>query len=277
MSSKPSTTLGIDLAAQNGKTVACLIDWAAGKATVRAPIISQATDENVDWLADLVVPADAPAPGAVGIDAPFGWPVEMVHAVSAWSRGEKWPSPAKLDFRFRATDREVQAATGIWPLSVSSDLIAITTLRCVALLDAISSRRGSQDALSRTGGDDIFEVYPGAALTRWELTRRGYKTSGNAEKKAKQRQARIDLIAEIEHRTQTDDGSPWMDLSAAREDMIASDDALDAVIAAMIARAAAIGETIGPGDVAPALAERAEVEGWVHLPRKGSLDRLVAP
>jgi len=269
-----SLTLGVDLAAQNKQTVACLIDWADGGAVVREPITTAATDEKVDWLVDIACPRHGPAPDAIGIDAPFGWPVEMLGAITAWSAGQKWPSPEKLDFRFRATDVEVHARTGGWPLSVSSDRIAVTALRCVSLLDGIAGRRGLGGKLSRVGDDGVYEVYPGAALTRWGLTRAGYKSSGNAAKHAVQRRARAALISELEQRAITDAGIRWLNLDAARDQAIASDDVLDAIIASLVARAAAIDETEWPRDYDPPLAERAEVEGWIHLPNEDCLGRL---
>lgn len=55
------------------------------------------------------------------------------------------------------------------------------------------------------------------------------------------------------------------------EACLAFDDNLDAVVCALIARAAALGETLAP----PAeLARLAAVEGWIELPREGSLSRL---
>ena len=54
---------------------------------------------------------------------------------------------------------------------------------------------------------------------------------------------------------------------------MASDDALDAVLCALIARAAALGLTVPPPDQDR---ERARAEGWIHLPRRGSLGELPA-
>ncbi len=55
---KIKLTLGIDLAAQNKKTVGCLIDCSKGRAVVREPVTSTATDEDVGWLVDLVCSGD---------------------------------------------------------------------------------------------------------------------------------------------------------------------------------------------------------------------------
>ena len=60
---------------------------------------------------------------------------------------------------------------------------------------------------------------------------------------------------------------------ATRESLVASDHTIDALLAALVARAIAIGETVAPS------AEQLEVarrEGWIHVPREGSLARLVA-
>lgn len=51
----------------------------------------------------------------------------------------------------------------------------------------------------------------------------------------------------------------------------AYDDALDAVVCALLARAASLGLTAGPPDN---FAARAATEGWIHLPPAGSLGRL---
>jgi hypothetical protein len=56
-----------------------------------------------------------------------------------------------------------------------------------------------------------------------------------------------------------------------REACAESDDALDAVLCALIARAAALGLTEPPP---PDGLEPARVEGWIHLPRSGSLAQL---
>ena len=52
-----------------------------------------------------------------------------------------------------------------------------------------------------------------------------------------------------------------------------SDDALDAVVCALMARAAHLRLTTGPPDH---LSARAATEGWIHLPRdRGSLAQLI--
>ena len=73
----------------------------------------------------------------------------------------------------------------------------------------------------------MLEVYPAAALLLWGLPREGYKASG---------EAREELLATIEAE------APWLEWApGAWEACVASDDALDAVLCALIARAAARG------------------------------------
>jgi hypothetical protein len=66
--------------------------------------------------------------------------------------------------------------------------------------------------------------------------------------------------------------APWLRWAdGAREACLESDDPLDAVLAALIARAAAVGLAKPPPAADLDLARQ---EGWIHLPLKGSLPHL---
>jgi predicted nuclease with RNAse H fold len=246
-------TLGIDLASQPKRTAMALIDWRDGRAVVDMPV-SPLSDEAAlqamhaaDW---------------VGIDAPFGWPDLMVRAVGAFADEGTWLDDGDVErLRFRLTDQHVHDQTGIWPLSVSSDRIALPAWRCAGLLWKHAGYR-----VDRLGGDRVVEVYPGAALTLWAFQRRGYKRSGNAGRQAAQRATRERLVEEIAVRA-----ADWLDLSAAHEACVASDDALDAVLAALVTRAMARKMTWEPPAKYLATIEK---EGWIHLPKPGTFDRL---
>lgn len=255
----PHLSVGIDLAAQNKNTAACAIEWRPGAATAQAPIFGL-EGEDLEWLVKECAPAQA-----VGIDAPFGWPDHAVQALTSWARSGHWPDVSKDELRYRVTDRMVYEATGRPPLSVSSDRIAVAAWRCARLLDLL---RTSGNAVDRTGRDGIFEVYPAAALTCWGLDRRGYKTSGNAAAKQRQRQARAALVAELRR------CASWLDLSAAEEACVDSDDALDALLASLVAHAGHIGRTVVPPADDETLRLRISREGWIHLPDT-SLQQLV--
>lgn len=252
-------SLGIDLASRNHKTAVCVIEWGAATAVAHAPQLGVGADDELGWLVDLCRDAQS-----VGIDAPFGWPSPMVNAVADWAQLRPWPASTSRELRLRLTDQHVHHVTGLTPLSPSSERIAIVAWRCARLLSLLAS---SERPVDRTGADGIYEVYPAAALTAWGLDRAGYKTRGNAAAKLKQRDARARLADELAGRAQ------WLDLSNARDACVESDDALDAVIAALVARAAARSKTIpAPAGQDAATVER---EGWIHLPRPDALTELL--
>ncbi|MGH2954090.1 MAG: DUF429 domain-containing protein [Solirubrobacterales bacterium] len=251
-------TLGIDLAAQPKNTAACLIEWRRGAAEV-ATLASDWTDD------DLLAAADGCA--KVGIDSPFGWPDEFVDALVAHHRGEAaWPgrdesSPAEQDafrrrLRFRATDRFCHER-GLRPLSVSTDRIGVTAMRCAQLLarlDAAGKR------VSRDGSGLAVEVYPAGALSQWGLPFAGYKRgAGRDTLKSLTRS----LLAKL----------PDLRLTPERRAACeTSDHCLDALVCALVARATALGLTLSPRTDEER--ERAPREGWIHLPAEGSLAEL---
>jgi predicted nuclease with RNAse H fold len=242
-------TVGIDLAAEPKKTGACEIEWADGVATVRR---LETGLEDRDLL-ELIHGADK-----VGIDAPFGWPDEFVEAVTAHRDFNAWPGrdvDDQAEFRrrlaFRATDLAVSAVRR--PLSPSTDRIGVTTMRCARLLDLAGKR-------DRSGTGKLVEVYPAAALVRWLFPTDPYKAARGLENLGR-------LTSEVRERL------PSLRFASEESEQRfeRNDDAFDAVIATLVARAAAIGLTDGPPEDQREIAKR---EGWIHLPRAGSLERL---
>jgi predicted nuclease with RNAse H fold len=105
------------------------------------------------------------------------------------------------------------------------------------------------------------EVYPAASLVQWGFDHRNYKRTKN--------HARLEaLVDELKERAR------WLDLGEFEPLCRKSDDAFDAVIAGLTARASALGmvEAV-PGDKM----EIAAVEGWIALPTKTSLEALRLP
>jgi predicted nuclease with RNAse H fold len=246
-------TLGIDLASQDERTAMAGIAWRQGVGIVEKPISPVSNEDALRAMKDAAW---------IGIDAPFGWPDSFVQVLPAYAATGIWP--ADIDdhaLRLRFTDQFVRDHVGIWPLSVSSDRIAVPAWRCARLLAA-----HAPEGFDRIGRSHIVEVYPGAALTVWNFARRGYKRSGNGERQAVQRQAREALMAELAARS-----SDWLDLSAAHDECVKSDDALDAVLAGLVARATAKRLTWQPPDDWIALIAR---EGWIHVPQPGSFEQL---
>lgn len=237
-------TLGIDLAVQPQNTAACAIDWSTTPPTVTPPELNL-TD------ADLTIRIHASDKAA--IDAPFGWPDEFVAAVSDYADTGRFTTTERARLRFRETDRAV--AEERLPLSVSSDRIAVTAMRCAALLTQLSEQGLDVD---RAGFGRVVEVYPAAALVRLGIEPRGYKAKDAHEA----RQA-------VTERLVAESGGALVLEPAVVEACVATDHALDALIAALVARAAALeGRADGP----PAeLVEQAQREGWIWLPRAGGL------
>ena len=241
-------TLGVDLASQPKRTGICLIRWDRGSARVETLSLG-ATDAD---LHELFGRADK-----IGIDAPFGWPAPFTRAVAAYSAETVWSSTDVPRLRFRRTDEVAREKLGRWPLSVSTDLIAVTAMRAVRLL---AEAAATGQAIDRSGGGRFVEVYPAAALHVWGFPSRGYKRTKGAAVRSR-------LVRDLTERT-----ADWLTLSEEdRARCKASDDMLDALVAALVARAAATGrgEPIPPGDH-----ELAKEEGWIALPQTGSLNQL---
>ncbi len=243
-------TAGVDLAAQDKGTALAVIDWRPSVATVRELHL------GVD---DVLIARIAGTVDKIGIDCALGWPDEFVSFVSAHARRDVSAPRVDggMDWRrtlaYRETDREVRRVTGRWPLSVSTDRLGLTAMRCAGLLARIEE---AGVVVDRAGAGVVAEVYPGASLRLWGFSTTGYRTAP---------ESRAILVEAIQEK------APWLDLEGHAEQMIASADALDAVIAALAARAAALGAYAPPP---PAHQERAQREGWIVLPT-GSFDALV--
>ena len=253
-------TLGIDLSASPKKTTACAITWTRGRAVVHTPV-SGLDDQP---LLDLIEEADW-----IGIDAPFGWPADFLEAVTQWAELGNWPDIPREQLRFRETDRFVKTTARL-PLSVSSDRIAVTAMRCASLLTALGERRsGPGGRIDRSGDDHIVEVYPGAALPQWSdqagdlrLDPQGYKGKENT--------GRRELLLNV-----LQQAAPWLRLDeATRSACVQNDDALDALLCSLVARAAAKNQTLPPATREECAVAR--LEGWIHLPKKGSLASLAS-
>ncbi|UQU61822.1 DUF429 domain-containing protein [Couchioplanes caeruleus] len=233
-------TAGVDLAAEPDGTAVAILTWTAGGAEVTG-LACPAGDD--------AVLAAVRGAAKTGIDCPLGWPDAFVSFVGAHRSGPvPMDGPADRSWRrrlaWRHTDEVVRAATGLVPLSVSADRIGHTAMRCAALQAALAADGHDVD---RTGRGAIAEVYPAASLKIWGLPWRGYKTARNRE-----------ALGEVV------DGllaaAPWLRLGEHETLCRRSDHALDAVVAALAARAVVLGRaTVADRDVARS-------EGWIALP-----------
>ena len=202
----------------------------------------------------------------VGVDIPLGWPTAFVDAVGEHHQRRPWAAPVDGDgmraLRLRETDRWITAAARrpsepnarCYPMSVSTNLIAIPAMRIAALLGPFD----------RSGAERVMEVYPAAALFVWDLPYRGYKGHG-----AKQGAVRQELVRHLREQT-----SPWLTAEDADWHAIdESDHVLDALIASLVARAKHCGLCV---ESEGAKSDTARCEGWIALPLNDALPRLAS-
>jgi predicted nuclease with RNAse H fold len=239
-------TAGVDLAAEPRGTAIAVIDWSGPSARV--------VDLDLG-VSDARIAEIAPRVASLGIDCAFGWPDDFVSFVTRHSAGDAHQrsveerSGSGLDWRrrlaYRETDRATRRRTGRWPLSVATDRLGLTAMHCAALLESLAEVLGPVD---RAGGGVAAEVYPSATLRQWGFSTVGYKAD------AAVRAVLLDAII---------GRAPWLDLAPVAGLMTASDDAFDAVIAALAARAHSLGLWHRPPTES---LDRAGREGWIVLP-----------
>ena len=243
-------TAGVDLAAEPKGTALAVVEWSSSRAVV-VDLQLGVTDEPIVNVASQV--------DKLGIDCALGWPEQFVNFMvqqadgnfsqHGFDGGMTW----RRSLAYRETDRHVREVTGRWPLSVSTDRLGLTAMRCAGLLSRLSE---AGVPLNRVGTERIAEVYPGASLRLWGFNTTGYRNSEEVRK---------GLMVELKSK------ASWFDSGDFEDLMISSCDAFDAVIASFAARAVAQGLTVMPRtDQLPL----AKIEGWISLPQ-GTLNSLI--
>lgn len=258
--SATTATLGLDLASQPKNTGLCAIEWSQDQARVVA--LLKGVDDGANPLHDtLIVSAlrghwgDLPVPSKVAIDAPLGWPIDFVRAVSGSA-----PWPVGLDgdrkrLERRATDYWVHRVASKLPLSVTTDRIAYAAMRAAGVLAHFAATY--DEAIDRSGMTGLVcETYPDPAIRLLGLWPQDVRARDSYKGDAQG--LRESILRRLVK------GAPWLQLSSAHQQAcIESDDCLDALVCALVARAAERGLTVGP----PAdLKDEAQSEGWIHLP-----------
>jgi predicted nuclease with RNAse H fold len=247
-------TAGVDLAASPAKTAIARVEWVNGAGARLLTVHERAEDEAI-------IEAVRSA-AKTGIDCPLGWPAPFVDFVHRHERGSVAPhefrsTELRRSIAYRRTDLVLNRA-GYRPLSVSADRIAHAAMRAAGLLAALAQDGHDVD---RAGRGVVVEVYPAGALHYWGLAWRVYKGNSHTDQRHQLVQALVD-------------DAPWLEMSVDQVDRLRhSDDAFDAVIAAFVARAAAIGAVGRPDPADEVLAAR---EGWIALPTT-PLDGLLDP
>jgi predicted nuclease with RNAse H fold len=234
------------------RTAVALVEWDGGRARLLGADLGADDD-------DIMRAVDGAA--KVGIDCPVGWPDAFVDFLVGYRDGQVAAATGAGGLTWRRqvvnrrTDLFVRQVVGLTPLSVAADRIAHVALRCTALLARLEAAGVTVD---RAGHGLVVEVYPKASLKQWNLLpRQSYKQT-----------ARPHVVATILAGLAT--AAPWLDLGDCAFAVSRSHDVLDAVIAALTARAALQGLTYLPDELHRAAAR---TEGWIAVPCS-ALDEL---
>ncbi|MCG2621269.1 DUF429 domain-containing protein [Arthrobacter sp. I2-34] len=239
-------TLGVDLSANPRKTAVAVLDWQPDRAEL-VELRLGVLDEDI---ISLIAGCDY-----TGIDCPLGWPAGLLPFLQGHIDNDTGAVLAhdgpegRRTLAYRQTDRFVAGLLRLVPMSVSADRLGHVAMRC-AVIQAKAARAAGP--ARRDGSDGIAEVYPAASLRSWGIKARKYKgTSADAR-----------LVRESSLRSLRDQAG-WLRLKGRDEQLLASDDLHDALVASLTARAAAVGKTYPvPAHLAGVAAE----EGWIHVP-----------
>jgi hypothetical protein len=264
-------TVGVSVGEADGRSAVCAVRWISECALVDLPELA-CTDEDVfgamaraDWI---------------GVDAPFGWPHDIVSAIQTFGYFGRWPEGGVTErLRFRQTDWFVHDIVAderdedVWPLSAPGDRFAERALRCAHLLSAYAERVGwTIDRIGvppRLGADGppglrpgqglvadggVVEVHAPAALAMWGFPHKRYQAPSSA---GAARDVRVSILAGLERAS-----GAWL---------ILSDDVRERCIESLVACAAATDRTLKP-DITQL--GTAVFEGWIHLPSPDSFETL---
>jgi predicted nuclease with RNAse H fold len=254
--SRPVVTLGVDLSANERKTAVCSIRWEDGRALASVPERNLSNEALRGRILDA---------HWTGIDAPFSWPEAFREQLAHHAKHGGWDAEYRAPrYQYRETDLFVEGCARR-PLSVSTDRIGVTAMRCARLLQELGEDRGRR--LDLTGRDRVVEIYPAAALAAWGAKEAGFDPEGYKNgPEAKQKRTR--LVEALAVAT-----ADWLEFpEEARAECVARDDPLDAFIAALATRAAQLKLTHPPDTEEQR--RLAPLEGWIHIPVEGSLSLL---
>ena len=224
-------TWGLDLSTNPGKCAAVAIQWDTG----RPEVVDVRTPLTPAEIVDLIVTQDA----QFAVDVPFGWPDAFVEFVTAHRDHAQRPPGDREAWRKqtlaqRATDHRL-LKHGALPLPASFDRLGKTAVMWSAIEFDLLAAGIRLDRSGVTGR--VCETYPTAALAAWGLP------------KAKPSLEFIERAFPF-----LTIGDRWA------QSLSGDDDARDALVCALVARASARQLTVGPFDV-----EQARREGWIHI------------
>ena len=245
----------MDLGAEPKRTAVAVLQWVAREVFL-TDLVTTADDDVILEAAEV---ADK-----VGIDCPLGWSDEFVEFLNEHHTGRVTSMPvdsyARTPLRYRATDLHLIESNLGRPLSVSSDLIGVCAMRAAGLLAAMTKAGLEVDRSGVSGR--VAETYPAAAIKHWGLAAGGYK---GADKTAAL-ETMVDLLTQQ---------FPQLDLGEYEDLCRSSDDAFDAVMCALVARATT--RYRGTVPIPSGMTQRAKREGWIAVPAGRLGDLLPQP
>ena len=234
---------GVDLAAEARLTGVATISAKRPSLSLERVTVGVSDEEIIDIVSHSA---------GTGVDVPIGWPMAFVqfvqqHANRTLQSPETTAGSWRRTLALRTTDVEVHRRTGLTPLSVSANLIAYPAFRWAGIEAKL--RELAVD-VARDGSGAIAEVYPAAALYRWGIPHTGYKGLHRSDV----RHGMVEALSRVF------DPLDWNGF----EDLVIGDDnALDAVISALVRYQIHRGHCAGPPEH---LAEIARLEGWIWVP-----------
>jgi len=245
-------TVGVDLASQSNDTAIAVVEWGPGRSRALRVVLG-ADDE---MILDEAKRADT-----IGIGSPFGWPDPFYDFITQ-NRVGKVDEPRRAatvsgrdEIMYRTTERRVRDWLGLKLMPSTSNMLGSTVLRCAGL-----QTRLMEDgvAVTRGAGGRVIEVFAPASLMAWGLHEPAYKT---------QSASRARILEQAARRLS-------LDLGEYRALCVESDDAADALVGAMTARAVALGLWRAPVDDDEKA--HAATEGWICVPN-GTIETLLGP
>ena len=230
-------TYGLDLSTSPKKSAVVAIEWSR----TGAQVVQLHQPVDTQQIINLIVGSD----GWWAVDVPFGWPepfVEFIrdHQVGPVTRTDpaRWEQWRTSEISLRETDRHVHDATGVRPLPAAFQLLGATAAHWAVIEAELASKGVVIDRAGLT--PRLIETYPSAVLAGWGIQRSPKPT--------------WPVLKPFLGPLKVDGFESLLE---------ANDDARDALICALVARARALELTDLPTDQQTDLAQ---AEGWIHLP-----------
>lgn len=225
-----SITWGLDLSTDPRKCAAVAIAWDSGLPSV----VDVRTPLKPEDIVELIRVEDA----QFAVDVPFGWPDTFVDFLTAHRDHAQRPPGDRAAWRKetlarRATDQRLLTYRAL-PLPASFDRLGKTAVMWSAIEYDLREKGVVIDRSGMTGR--VCETYPTAALAAWSLPKQ---------------KPTLELI---------EAAFPFLQIADQWRPALQSNDARDALVCALVARARSLGRTEPPERL-----DQARREGWIHI------------